>query len=255
MEDEGGKLPEAYEYGAARYRSDLPPISAVAERVAVRSRGRLGSRPVNSRKGVMLVENRSVSRILGVLLSPLSGGAIFEGRSCMSEKLGERIGAASFSLVDDPHVVRGMGSRLYDGDGRPTQRRTLVDKGILQTWFLDLYNARRLKRPPTVGSTSNLIVAPGGRTPEAILGDTAWAIHVDGFLGGNSNPATGRFSFGIRGTLWEQGQPVAPVSEMNITGSIFDLLDGFLEAADDPWHTGACRSPSLLFDAVQFSGA
>ena len=73
-------------------------------------------------------------------------------------------------------------------------------------------------------------------------------------MGGNSNPATGRYSFGIRGTLYEKGEPTAAVSEMNITGSIFDLMGSFLEAADDPWLYGSSRSPSLLFDAVQFSG-
>ena len=87
-----------------------------------------------------------------------------------------------------------------------------------------------------------------------ILAEREWVIVVDGFLGGNSNPTTGRYSFGIRGTLYEGGTAVSPISEMNITGSIFDLLDGFVEAANDTWTNGACRSPSLLFDAVQFSG-
>jgi len=124
----------------------------------------------------------------------------------------------------------------------------------LNQWLISVYYARKLDRPPTSGGTSNLVVAPGSRTPAEILSDLDWAIQVDGFLGGNSNAATGRYSFGIRGTLFEKGEAVAPISEMNISGSIFDLLGGFVEAANDPWLYGSCRSPSLLFDAVQFSG-
>ncbi|MGB0637988.1 MAG: metallopeptidase TldD-related protein, partial [Myxococcota bacterium] len=126
--------------------------------------------------------------------------------------------------------------------------------GILQTWLIDVYHSRRLKREPTVSDISNLVVPAGARSPAEILAERDWVIVVDGFLGGNSNPTTGRYSFGIRGTLYEGGSPISPVSEMNITGSIFDLLDGFAEAANDTWTNGACRSPSLLFDAVQFSG-
>ena len=148
-----------------------------------------------------------------------------------------------------------MGSRLYDGDGRPTQPRTIIEDGILRHWLVNVYYGRKLDRTPTTGGTSNLVVPSGARSCSAILGDLDWAIHVDGFLGGNSNPATGRYSFGIRGTLFENGVAVKPISEMNISGSIFDLMEGFIEAADDPWLYGSCRSPSLLFDAVQFSGA
>ena len=79
-------------------------------------------------------------------------------------------------------------------------------------------------------------------------------IRVDGFLGGNTNAITGDFSFGISGTLFEDGEPVAAVSEMNISGDLFTLLSQWQEAASDTWTWGSWRSPSLLFDGVQFSG-
>ena len=147
-----------------------------------------------------------------------------------------------------------MGSRTHDGDGRPTERRTLIDQGRLTQWLINVYYGRKLGLDPTTGGTSNLIVPPGHRSTQEILGDLDWAIHVDGFLGGNSNPTTGRYSFGIRGMLYENGEAVAPVTEMNISESVFDLMGGFIEAANDPWICGSTRSPSLLFDAVQFSG-
>lgn len=255
MEDKDGRLPEAYDYAVARHQTDLPTIAQLAESVADRGVRQLGSGPVPSKRGAMLVDNRVASRIIGTLVGPLSGGSIYEQRSCMADKLGERVASSAFSLLDEPHLPKGMGSRLYDGDGRPTQRRTIIEDGVLQHWLINVYYGRKLERAPTTGGTSNLVVPIGQRSCVDILGDLNWAIQVDGFLGGNSNPATGRYSFGIRGTLFENGVAVKPISEMNISGSIFDLMDGFIEAANDPWRFGSCHSPSLLFDAVQFSGA
>lgn len=254
MEDVDGRLPEAADWAVARHHSDLLSIEDIAERAAKRAIRRLGAGPVSSRRGAMLVENRVASRILGTIVAPMSGRSIYEQRSCLADKLDQQIGSTNFNLMDDPHIKRGMGSKPFDSDGRPTQKRSLVKDGILQTWLIDVYHSRRLKREPTVSDISNLVVPAGARSPAEILAERDWVIVVDGFLGGNSNPTTGRYSFGIRGTLYEGGSPISPVSEMNITGSIFDLLDGFAEAANDTWTNGACRSPSLLFDAVQFSG-
>jgi PmbA protein len=254
MEDTDGRLPEAADWAVARHHSDLLSVDDITVRAAERAKRRLGSGPVSSRRGAMLVENRVVSRILGTLVSPMYGGAIYEQRSCLESKLGEQIAASNFNLLDDPHIPRGLGSRPHDGDGRPTVARDLVKDGVLQTWLLNVYYARRLNRTPTTSSPSNLMVPQGDASPMDLIADLPWAIQVDGFLGGNSNAATGKYSFGIRGTLFEKGQPVAPISEMNITGSVFDLLNGFIAAGNDPWTSGSCRSPSLLFDAVQFSG-
>lgn len=254
MEDTDGRLPEAYDYTVSRHFNDLEPIARIAEKVALRGRRALGSAPLKSCRGAMLVENRIASRIIGTLVGPMAGSAIYEQRSCLHDKLNQTVASSAFTLIDDPHVIRGMGTRSYDGDGRPTRVRTLVDSGTLKQWLVGVYYGRKLNIEPTSAGTSNLVVPVGTRSVESILADLDWCIHVDGFLGGNSNPATGRYSFGIRGTLFERGEPVAPVSEMNISGSIFELMGGFIEAADDPWINGSCRSPSLLFDAVQFSG-
>ncbi len=255
LEDEGGRIPEAYYWDNVRHFADLCSIDKVAAETATRAGWRLGSRPVESRKGGMLLDSRQVSRVLGACLSPMRGRALFEQRSCFLDKLGEQVASENFSLIDEPHLPRGLGSRPYDGDARPTQRRALIEDGVLQTWLLDVYYGRRLKRPPTTGGTSNLVVAPGSRSVQEILADRDWVIRVEGFLGGNSNPATGRYSFGIHGTLFKNGEVAAAVSEMNITGSIYDRLGNFVEAATDVYTASSCRSPSLLFDAVQFSGS
>jgi PmbA protein len=255
LEDKDGRLPEAYHWDSVRHHADLCEISQIAEETSERARRRLGSGPAPSRKGMMLLDNRQVGRVIGAALAPMRGSAQYEQRSCYLDKLGQQIASTAFNLRDEPHIERGLASRPFDSDGRPTVARDLFKDGVLQTRLLDIYYARKMNLAPTSGSTSNLVIPPGQRSPQQILEDLDWVIRVEGFLGGNSNPATGRYSFGINGTLFERGAPTAAISEMNITGSIFELLSGFIEAADDVTVASSCRSPSLLFDAIAFSGS
>ncbi len=254
LEDADGRLPEGYAAVSASHRVDLPSIQAVAVDVAARAASRLGSRPTESGRYPMLLDRCAVGRVLGAMLGPLGATAIYEGRSCMADKLGAQIASSALTLWDEPLIVRGAGSRLSDGDGLPSQRRAIVVDGVLQMFFVDVYNARRMGVPVTTGGASNLVIAPGARSPTALVADAPRAIRVDGFLGGNTNATTGDFSFGIHGALLERGEVIQNLSEMNVAGNIFELLSHYVAAADDPWTFSAWRCPSLLFDAVQFSG-
>ena len=255
LEEADGRLPEAWSSCSTVHAEDLWSIERLAEDLRTRGLSRLGGRPAPSGRYPMILDRKVVSRVLGTLLGPLSGGAIYEQRSCMADRLQTPVAAPSFSMWDEPLIARGAGSRLADGDGRPSVRRPIVDGGVLQTYFIDVYNGRRLGVEPTTGSASNLVVPPGEASVETLLTDLDQAIVVDGFLGGNANPTTGDFSFGIRGGLHARGERVAAVSEMNISGNILELMMRFVAAADDPWLLGSWRCPSLLFDDVQFSGS
>ncbi len=254
LEEPGGRLPEATTWYSSVHGDDLPSVPQVADEAWTRALRRVGGRAAPSGRYPMLLDNRATGRVLGVLLSPMGGSALHYARSCLAGKLGERIGASGLVLWDDPHIPRASGSGRFDGDGFPTQRRPLVQEGVLQCYLLNQYFARKLDMEPTTGGTSNLVLPPGPRSPEQIAADLPCAIRVETFLGGNANSTTGDFSFGIRGTLLEHGQPVQSVSEMNIAGNLFDLLERFAEAADDVRRYGTFRVPSVLFDDIQFSG-
>jgi PmbA protein len=253
LEDTGGRLPEAYAYYTARHRADLPDLDTVAAELISRGRRRMGSGPAASDRYPMLLESRAVGQLMRVLTGPLSGTAIYEGRSCLRDRLNTTIAASGFSLLDDPLIPRALGSRPHTGDGLPSRRRHIIEDGELRSFFIDLYNSRRLKCAPT-GGASNLVIPAGDRSPDDIIASLPRLIRVDGFLGGNTNAITGDFSFGVSGTLFEGGEPVAAVSEMNISGDLFTLLSQWQEAASDTWVWGSWRSPSLLFDGIQFSG-
>jgi len=255
LEDEGGRLPEAWFMTGARHRQDVVGPQQAAVHALDHARHRLGSGPGPSGRYPMLVENRAVGRVLGTLLGPMAAESLYEKRSCLEGKLGQRIASPALHLIDDPHIPRASGSHPHDGDGMPTRRRDLVRDGVLQEYLVDVYYGRRLGWEPNGGGTGNLIVPPGDRSPAAILADLPQAIVVESFLGGNANPTSGDFSFGINGVLYAHGQPVQNLSEMNISGNLFELLERYVAAANDVWSWSAWRTPSLLFDDIQFSGS
>lgn len=255
LSEADGRKPEAYVGQAVRHLPDLPGGEVAAAEVVLAASRRLASRPARSGRYPMLVRNQRVGRLLGFLLTPLSGQTLHEGRSCFADSIGRRLSPKGLTLFDDPLTPRGLGSRTFDTDGLPSRRLPILNDGVLESFLLDVYYGRKLGLAPTTGSTSNLVVPPGASSPEALLASLPVAIVVEGFLGGNANPATGAYSLGVNGTLYERGEPVHNVSEMNLSGNLFELLERWQAAADDPWIYGPIRTPSLLFDAAQFAGA
>jgi PmbA protein len=250
--DDDGRLPEGYDYRSTRHYENLPSSNDIALTALKKAKARQGSKAIESGRLPLLLENRVAGRLLSVLIGPLSGKSIYEQRSCLNDQLGKKIGSSSLCLYDDPLVERGLSSRPFDGDGFATKKRTIMEDGILNMYFIDLYNSRRLGVTPTTGSTSNLVIPSTNVSREEILSNSPKIISVEGFLGGNTNPITGDFSFGITGKYFENGEFVQGISEMNLSGNLFEMLERFQTAANDTWTYGSYRVPSLLFDDMQF---
>jgi PmbA protein len=188
------------------------------------------------------------------LMAPLYGSLLQQRRSCFEERLGQPVAAAALTLHDDPLRPRGLGSRTYDGEGLAARRLPLITAGRLDNYLIDVYYGRKLGLPPTTGGPSNVVLQPGDRSPEQLLAGVDRGILVTGFLGGNANPATGDFSFGITGQRVQGGRLDRPVSEMNVTGNHLRLWQRLAAAGDDPYPHSAWRIPSLVIEDVQFSG-
>jgi PmbA protein len=168
--------------------------------------------------------------------------------------LGEKVGSDKLTLIDDPFIISGQGSRLFDNEGLALKKRTIFEKGVIKGYNIDTYYGKKLGMEPTTGGTSNLVLEPGERTLEEMIASLDRGIFITGFNGGNSNRATGDFSYGIDGFLIENGIIVKPVSEMNITGNMKQLWMDFAEAGSDVYKNSSWRLPSIMFNNVDFSG-
>jgi PmbA protein len=253
--DAEGRRPEDHYWVSARHAGDLPEPEGIGKEAARRALARLGGRKVESRRMTMLVENRAAARLVGALLEPLTGGALQQQRSCFAGAEGKSIGSPRLTLIDEPFLPRGLGSRTFDEEGLRPRRRSLIDGGTLNEYLIDVYYGRKLGRAPTGGSVGNLLLPPGSDSLDQLVAGVDRGVLVTGFLGGNSNAATGDFSFGVMGHLIEGGQLRHPVSEMNVTGSHLGLWNQLRAVGGDPYPWSSWRMPSLLFDDVQFSGS
>lgn len=254
LSEPGGRRPEAMAWYSSTHLSDLPDPARVAAEAQARALLRLGSGPAPSGRYPMLLDAPVVGRVLGCLSGPLSGAELHQGRSCLAGKIGQPIAAPLLHIEDQPLLPRAMGSRPYDGDGLRARPMPVIEGGVLQNYYINTYYSRKLGAPATTGGRSNWVVRPGARSPQEILRDLPACILVNGFLGGNSNGVTGDFSFGIQGVLYEHGEVKAHLSEMNVSGNILELLQRLSEVGSDVWTWSSLRSPSLLFDGVEFSG-
>jgi len=227
----------------------------IGKKALKRAVDRLGQAKIESGKMPMIVEYRQARQPLRPLISALNGYAIQQRQSFLIDMIGEKIGSDLLTLTDDPFIVSGRGSRLFDGEGIATQKRSVFENGILNTYFIDTYYGKKLGMEPNSGGTTNMVFKPGEKDLEALLADIPRGILVTGFNGGNSNAVTGDYSYGIEGFLVEKGQLVKPVAEMNITGNFKLLWKNLVAVGSDVDPSRSWRLPSMVFDNVDFSGS
>jgi PmbA protein len=254
VKDPDGRRPEEYAASGGRFRAGQEPPEVVGRRAAERALSRVGSVKGESAVLTMAVDNRASGRLVGMLVGPLVASALQQKRSFLEGKLGEAIGSPLLDVSDDPLVVRGLGSRLYDSEGISARPFTLFEKGALRTYLVDTYYGRKLGIPPTTSRPSNLAWTLGRRSRAELLRDLGEGILVTGFLGGNSNGTTGDFSLGVRGYRVRGGQVSEPLGEMNVSGNQLELWRRLSAVGDDPYPYSAMRTPTLVFEGVQFAG-
>jgi PmbA protein len=254
VKDPDGRRPEEYAATGGRHRAPLESPAAVGRRAAERAVARIGAVKGPSAVTTLVVDNRAAGRLVGYLLGPLAAASLQQKRSWLEGRLGTRIGSDVLELSDDPLVPRGLGSRLYDGEGIAARPFPVVEKGVLRSYYVDTYYGRKLGMAPTTARTSNLAWALGPRSPEHLLEDAGDGLLVTGFLGGNSNATTGDFSLGVRGFAVRAGRLAEPVGEMNVSGNHRELWARLAAVGNDPYPYSPSRTPTLVFEGVQIAG-
>lgn len=254
VQDEGDRRPTDYNYAASVMKRNMPTPEELGTGLAKRALSLLGGKKLKTETLPIIIENRNVSRILNGFLAAMYGSSIQQKRSFLTEKKGKKIASKHFTIIDDPFVKGGMGSRLFDMDGFAAKKRVMVDAGVLKEFFVDWYYSRKLGWEPTAGRPSNLIIPPGKRSVKEIMRDLGRGILITGFIGGNSNSTTGDASVGITGQLFEKGETVQAVAEMNIADNHLKFWNRLVEVANDPYLYSSWRMPSLVFTDVVVSG-
>lgn len=264
-DDEGGKKRKGVHWTGGRFFAELEPPAAIGKEAAHRAVAQLGAQKIPTGRYPVVFEKTAARAIVGLVASCVMGDAVYRERSYLKGRIGTVIASPLVTLVDDPLVPRGPGSRAFDGEGRGVKKIAVCKKGVLGSYLLDTYSARKLGLRPTGSasggggvphsSTSNFYLLPGRVGPEALLRGIERGLYVTRMMGFGFDPTTGNFSRGAEGFLIENGELGRPVSEVTVSRNLDELLRGIDKVANDLELKTSIAAPSFRVDEMTVAGS
>ena len=255
----GDAMQRDHDWHSARHLSDLDDAAAIGQRAGERAVARLNPGTLPSGPMPVLFDPRVGGGLIGNLVAAMAGPMIARGTSYLLGLEGQRVAPPGITILDDPHVQRGLRSRPYDSDGLPTAARALVDDGVLGEWLLDLVSARKLGRAPTghaagAGvSTTNMRVRPGAVSLGELMADIKDGVLLTEVVGQGVNYTSGDYSRGASGFRIIDGAIAGPVAGFTIAGNLKAMFAD-LRAADDLDTRHATHVPTLRTDSLTVAG-
>lgn len=269
--DANGQMQRDGWWSSARCFAQLESPEAVGAEAARRTLRRLGARRVPTQRVPIVFAPEVARSLIGSVFDAASGDAIWRHASFLAGKLGEQIGASALTIVDDgtmllPTGVGGFGSSPFDGEGLPSRRNVVVENGVLRTYMLNTYAARKLGMQSTHNASrglagapgigcGNLYLEPGTLTPEEIIGGVTAGLYVTSLMGFGTNVVTGDYSRGAAGLWIENGQLTHAVEEITIAGNLGEMMRNVTAIGNDLVFRGSVASPTLRIDGMTIAGA
>jgi PmbA protein len=248
-------------YGtAARRLSDMEESFSVADKAVHRTVGLFGARKPQTMRVPVIFERDVAASVLSDLFAALSASNVAVGNSWLAERIGQRIGSDLVTIVDDGTMPGLLGTTPFDGEGVPTQRTVVFDRGELRTFLYDTYYARKLGANSTANSTgggvgpNNFYLQAGDRPLQALIGDTKRGILVMDTIGFATEHASGTYSRGARGYYIENGEIAYPIEEFTIAGTFPEMLAAIDAVASDLRFDAGVVSPSFRVAEMTISG-
>ena len=209
----------------------------------------------------MLFESSLASTLLGAYVQATSGGALYRKSSFLQDSLGQQVLAPHIDVFEDPHLRRGKGSAPFDDEGVATQARDVVSAGVVQSYFLSSYSARKLGLRTTghAGGSQNLTLT-SRRTQlrddlDAMLKKLGRGLFVTELMGQGVNYVTGDYSRGAAGFWVEGGRIVHPVQEVTIAGNLAQMFKDIVAVGADAYTMGTKTVGSLLVERMKVAGS
>ncbi len=261
-----GSMQRDYWYTTSRRLDGLEPPGRVGAVAAARATRRLGARKVETCQVPVVFDPETAASLFRHLAAAVSGSAVYRGTSFLRDKLGERIAAGGLTVVDDGTLPGALGSKPFDGEGVATRRTSVVEGGVLRSYLLDTYAARKLGLPttgnaaravsdgPSVAPT-NLFVQPGPHAPDEIIRSLRRGLYVTELIGFGVNGVTGDYSRGAVGLWIEDGAFAYPVEEITIAGNLLDMFRDIDMIGSDLTLRGAIAAPTLRIARMTVAGA
>jgi len=264
--EKGEQKSSGYESCSRRYFSDLKPAEEVASNAARKAVEMLDPRPIKTQRAAVILDPEVAYAILGGIIQAINGERVLQGASFLGKKMGQKIGSELMTVIDDGTREKGLASAPFDGEGVPTQTRTIIDRGVLRGFLYNAYAARRAGVKSTGnasrGSFSdlpgigphNFYLAVGNISPEEIIKSTSRGVLVKEVTGYGINPVNGNFSGGAAGFFIENGKIAFPVKGITIAGSADEIFNGLDLVGNDLDLNRTITAPTIRIKSLQIGG-
>lgn len=259
-----GQMERDYWFHSARSFAKLEDPESIGRRAAERTLRRLGSKKVETQRVPVIFEPRTARSFVGNLFEAVEGRGIYRQSSFLAKSLGNRIASKNVTVIDDGTLPGLFGTSPFDSEGIPTRRTPVIERGVLKSYLLNTYAARKLGMKSTGNASrgitgnagvghGNFYLEAGTRSAEEILRSVKNGFYVTELIGSGVNIATGDYSHGAAGIWIRDGELAFPVSEVTVAGTLQNMLMN-LEAASDLEFRGSVASPTILFGEMTVGG-
>ncbi len=268
--DANGQMQRDGWWSSARSFAHLESPEAVGKEAARRTLRRLGARRVATQRVSILFAAEVARSLIGSIFEAASGDSIWRSASFLAGKLGETIAASSINIIDDhtmmlPTGAGGFGTSPFDGEGLPARRTVVVENGVLRSYLLNTYTARKLGMKSTHNASrglagtpgvgcGNLYLQPGTQTPEEMIAEIPTGFYVTSLMGFGTNIVTGDYSRGATGIWIENGQLTHAVEEVTVAGNLGEMFRNVTAIGKDLVFRGAVASPTIRIDGMTVAG-
>ena len=264
-QDDHGHMQRDYWFSVARNLGRLESPEAVGRKAAERTLRRLGARKVKTAHVPVIFDPLVAASILEHIFEGVNGDSVYRGASFLAGKLGQKIAGDNVTVIDDGTMPGGFGTTPFDGEGIPTRRTVVLENGVLASYLLNTYTAKKLGLKTTGNAArglagtpgigpGNYLLQPGSRTPTEIIGDVKEGLYVTEFLGHGANLVTGDYSRGASGLWISGGELTYPVEEITVAGNLKDMFFHISEIASDLEFRGSVASPTIRIDGLTVGG-
>ena len=262
---EGSSMQRDYWYSVAMTLKKLESPEEVGRIAARRTLRRIGARKVKTARVPIVFENTVAGSLVGHIFEAVNGDSVYRGASYLAGKLNEKIAGENITIVDDGTMVGGFGTSAFDSEGVASRKTTVIENGVLKSYLLNTYTAKKLGMQ-TTGNASrglagtpgigpgNFFLKPGAKSVKEIIGDIKEGLLVTELLGFGVNLVTGDFSRGASGLWIENGELTFPVEEITVAGNLKDMFSNISEIGDDLEFRGAIASPTIRIDGMTVAG-
>ncbi len=262
---EGGGMQRDYWYSVARSLGRLESPEHVGKVAAQRTLRRLGARKVKTSHVPVIFDPLVAASILGHIFEGINGDSVYRGASFLAGKLGQKVASDNLTVIDDGTMVGGFGTSPFDGEGIPTRRTVVIENGVLRSYLLNTYTAKKLGLQTTANASrglagtpgigpGNYFLQPGPKTPQQIISEIPEGLYVTEFLGHGANLVTGDYSRGASGMWISSGELAYPVEEITVAGNLKQMFMNISEIANDLEFRGSMASPTLRIDGLMVGG-